>query len=666
MTGLFVISALVYISLPGPLSAKLTVAEVFLNIVIVLIPGVLGRLIQQRHPGHMVASLLLLVTLALATMRTALIVGLVNEKFVTNAAPAIETVTLMIEKSFYLAAVFIPLLLIPLYFPTGKLLTPRWRPLAIWFTIVLVGAMLLEVLRPWPEPVPAYIDARPFAGIQGPALLFDVAGAVIGLSFAAIIMLMVLNILLRYKRSTAHERTQMKWPFFTTIGTLFIAAIVWNSPFLAAIDEQSGFLITWSLIMLYPISIAIAILQHQLWDIDIVINRALVFGGLTALIIVGYFALVGLLGALFHNQFNALSGIIATAVIAILFQPVRERLQKEVNRLLYGDRDRPDRVLSRVTEHLKDPNATEAILPTLAETVRATLNVPYVAIYMPGEIRTPQASAGQPGAETEQLRLEIRPGEYGQMTIGKRGPHEEFTRAEQQLLESIATLAANIVRTVKLSDELRKSREQIVTAREEERRRLRRDLHDGLGPQLASQTLTLEAVTQLISPENKKAISLLETVKQQAEAATADIRRIVYDLRPPALDTLGLAGALYQVSQRLQGGPQQIDLDFPENMPALSAALETAIYRIVQEGLTNVIRHAAATAARVSLQIDNGQLRLEIADDGIGLEGSPRPGVRLQAMHERVTELNGTLSIEQPPSGGTLIRATFPIQAANE
>ena len=668
MTVFFTLSGLGYLLLPGPSSPDLTFPEMMLNTTIVVITGGLGLLIQRKYPGHMVANLLLLLTLVTVIRGVALILRLYNEQFTTAATPIIETLTLVVGKSFYLPVIYIPLFLIPLYFPTGRLLTPRWRPLAIGFLVFLLGTMLIEILRPWPEPVPTYIDSRVFNGIHGQQTLFEIVEMVLGISFVSIVLLVIINISLRYRRSSAVERAQMKWPFVSIVGAIGIALIVWNSPALHSVDEQSGYLITWGLVMLYPVSMAVAILQHRLWDIDIVINRALVYGSLSALIVLGYFALVGLLGALFHTQFNAISGIIITAVIAILFQPIRERLQNAVNRLFYGERDYPDTVLSRLADRIQGAEGPAGVLPNLVETVAVTLNVPYVAFKMPNreDELEPLASWGRPVPHVEELVLAIQNEEIGKMLVGWRSPQESFTRNEIQLLNSIAAISANVIQAVKLSDELRLSRRRIVNAREEERRRLRRDLHDGLGPQLASQTLGLEAVAQYIPPNNEKALSLLESLKQQAENATKDVRRIVYDLRPPALDTLGLEGALQQFSHRLEGSSLRITLDFPQKLPNLPAAVETAIFRIVQEALTNVVRHARANTSRVSVRVETNHLLLEVRDNGRGFSAQSRSGVGIQAMHERVAELNGILSIETLATGGTIVQAAVPLEAEYE
>jgi signal transduction histidine kinase len=252
--------------------------------------------------------------------------------------------------------------------------------------------------------------------------------------------------------------------------------------------------------------------------------------------------------------------------------------------------------------------------------------------------------------------------EIGYLIVARRGPQERFDGHERALLGTIAALTATTVRAVRLSDELRDSRRRIISAREEERRRLRRDLHDGLGPQLASQTLGMEAVDQLIETNPQKAHELLASLKVQAQEAILDVRRLVYNLRPPALDDLGLVGALRQSASRYETDGLRFSFDVTEPLPDLPAAVETAAYRIAQEAMTNVVRHARASHCLVRLQGQDHQLLMEVRDDGQGLVQGHHSGVGLQAMQERAAELNGQCAIETLPEGGTLVQAVLPLE----
>jgi signal transduction histidine kinase len=556
----------------------------------------------------------------------------------------------------------------PLYFPTGKLLSPRWRAPVIVIVGYLAWTAVAVSLRPWPWPAHGIEDTRSLNGIPGSEPFFDVIENVFTILMLALVLLIPINMVLRYRRSQGVERIQMKWPLLAIVFLLLTMLIFWALPDLAAFDAGLGYPVVWSMVMLFPISIGIAILRHRLFDIDVLINRTLVYGSLTALIVAIYLVIVGGLGMMFQTQTNALSGLVAAGIIALLLQPLRVRLQRSVNRLLYGERDDPAAVLTRLAQQMETADTPTGILPNLVQTIAYTLKIPHVAIWLPnGENQfEPAAVWGESTDHVEMLPLTYQNETIGRLVVAPRGPQESFNRGEQQLLNTIASLTANTVRAVQLSDELRHSRRRIVTAREDERRRLRRDLHDGLGPQLASQTLGLEAVAQLMPANPEKAQALLSSLKIQAQEAMLDVRRLVYDLRPPALDDLGLVGALQQSASRYATGELRFSFDVPHTLPELPAAVETAAYRIAQEAMTNVVRHAGATLCTVRLSCRDAHLIVEIRDNGRGLSPDRTCGVGLQAMKERTTELNGQFLLESLPDDGTLVRARLPLEVQDE
>ncbi len=328
---------------------------------------------------------------------------------------------------------------------------------------------------------------------------------------------------------------------------------------------------------------------------------------------------------------------------------------------MYGERDEPYVVLSRLSQQLKTTLAPDTVLPGIAATVAQTLKLPYVALAVQrGERLEVVASAGEPVGDPMALPLVYQAERIGQLLVAPRAPGESFTPAERLLLDDIALQAGAALHAIRLTADLQRSREQLVAAREEERRRLRRDLHDGLGPQLASLTLTIAAARALLRRDAQAADQLLEELTTHAQAAIADIRRIVYDLRPPALDDLGLLLALREQAAAYQQAGLQITIDTPERLPALPAAVEVAAYRIVQEAVTNVVRHAGAQRCIVRLHIDNG-LWVEVQDDGRGLPATRRSGVGLTSIRERTTELGGTLTIESAAGKGTQVRVWLPL-----
>jgi|GEM_PF-286567 len=434
--------------------------------------------------------------------------------------------------------------------------------------------------------------------------------------------------------------------------------------------------------ILFPISIAFAIRRHRLWNIDILLNRALVYGALTAIIIGLYVIVVGLLGTMIQGRGNLLVSILATGLVAVLVQPLRDRLQRGVNRMMYGERDDPVTVLSRLGQRLEGTLAPDAVLPSLVETIAQTLKLPYVAIEMmtnnrldsppttdSSPVSTSSLTVSHGNAQPDVIRLPLvyQSETIGQLLIAPRSQGEALSPMDRHLLQNIAHQAGMAVHAVSLTADLQHSRQRLVTAREEERRRLRRDLHDGLGPNLASQGLKLAAVKQLLEKDPSSAISLLDQVMAQNQSTVEEIRRLVYGLRPPALDELGLVAAIRDHIAGMDGKSSlQVEItEPPEDLPPLSAAVEVAAYRIVLEALTNVIRHAQAKHCTIRFSTkQNGSneiLQVEIQDDGCGMPVARRAGVGLRSMRERAEEVGGTCLVESIEGRGTSVRVQLPL-----
>ena len=478
----------------------------------------------------------------------------------------------------------------------------------------------------------------------------------------------------RYRRvSGPSERLQTRWVLFGLMGALMVMLVwvftrVYLPPDQSSPERIYALLLIRPLIILLipllPLTVAFSILRYRLFDIDLVLNRTLVYGTLTVSTMGLYVFIVGYLGSLFQARDRSLIAFLATGLVALLFQPLRERLQRAVNRLMYGERDEPYTVLSRLGRRLEMALTPTAGLQTIVETVARALKLPHVAIALKkGDRFETAASFGLPAGDPLILPLTHQEKIIGQLICTPRAPNEGFTEAEQGLLRNVAHQAGPIAHAVGLTADLQRSRQRLVAAREEERRRIRRDLHDGLGPRLASLTLKLDAARNLLSHDPDATDALLVALKAETQAAIADIRRLVYALRPPALDELGLVGALreHAASHSTPDG-LRIIVEAPEELPPLPAAVEVAAFRIALEALTNVERHARARECTVRLALD-GRLQLEITDDGVGLPPEYQAGVGLTSMRERAAELGGTCVVEVRPGGGTRVWAELPVNS---
>jgi signal transduction histidine kinase len=475
--------------------------------------------------------------------------------------------------------------------------------------------------------------------------------------------------LYRYVRvSTPVERQQTKWVVFGVAVALAGMALgtVLTRSFPGPLNgDIQVYVIVFAVFylspLLIPLSFAVAILRSRLWDIDLLISRTLVYGALTASVVSCYILVVGYLGALFPTSGNLVISLIATGLVAVLFQPVRIWLQRGVNRLLYGQRDEPYAVVARLGRRLERTLAPEAVLSAIVETVAQALNLPYAAILLKqGEAFTTAAVYGWPVEGPLTLPLSYQAEPVGQLVLGPRQRGEAFTLADRRLLEDLARQVGLAAHAVRLTSDLQRSRERLVTAREEERRRLRRDLHDGLGPALGSLTLQLDTVRTLFKSDPSAAEALLVELKGQAQSAITDIRRLIYALRPPTLDELGLIVALREQVTRYRQPGLSITLTTPERLPPLPAAVEVALYRIAQEALTNVVRHAHASSCVLSLAVEHDAC-LEVRDNGQGLPSDYRAGVGVTSMRERAAELGGACRIEPGAAGGTHVVVRLPL-----
>lgn len=469
----------------------------------------------------------------------------------------------------------------------------------------------------------------------------------------------------RYRQvSTTIERQQTKWLLFG-ISLLAINQILVGLTFAFGAEERYQLLIVMLEYIASPlvvVAIAHAIFRHRLFEIDLIVNRTLLYGGMTVGVVGIYALIVGGLGAFLHEEGYTLS-FLAAGLLAVLFQPMRDRLQRAINHLLYGVRDEPYTALGKLGEQLESTLAHSDVLPTLVETIATTLKLPYTGIMLgKGDELTTGAEYGSRPAMTERVDLVYQGETLGHLLIAARPGESRLSDGDRHILQHLARQAGVAAHGVQLMDDLQRSRIRLVNTREEERRRLRRDLHDGLGPQLASQMLTIEAALRLVDRDPDSAVELMHSLKEQSQDAIASIRRLVYDLRPPALDDLGLTGAIEAQADTFRHTSMEIHVDVPRPMPPLPAAIEVASYRIVQEALTNAVRHANARCCTISIAVTRDALHISINDNGVGLPDGHVSGVGMNSMRERAAELGGRLNISSPgPGAGTLVAARLPL-----
>jgi len=449
---------------------------------------------------------------------------------------------------------------------------------------------------------------------------------------------------------------------------VFPSASGWiANPFLNEL-MGSGFHLGFTVI---GIALAIAILRYGLFELDLVINRALVYTTLTACVIGIYVLVVGYLGWLFRTEGNLAFSLIATGLVAVLFAPLRTLVQRGVNRLMYGQRDEPYQVLTRLGQRLGTSLDPSSALSVTVETVAQALKLPYAAIALRQEDSLQTVAVyGAACNEMSCFPLVYAGQTIGELKAASRAPNESFTPADKRLLSDLARQIGVAAHAVLLTANLEQARLALVTERGEARRQLGSDLHDGVGHQLVGLTHQVESTLALAADDPALARSLTD-INRQLKALTGQVRGLAHQLFPPELELLGLAGALRERAQ--MHSPLRIYIDAPERLPSLPAELEAAAYYIALEALTNVDKHAQAKTCHIRLRLSSNPsvlpptlLELDIRDDGRGLSLSTTRGLGLRSMQARAAEVGGTCSIGPNPGGGTAVMVQIPCPVTKE
>ena len=602
-----------------------------------------GLLIAWYRPRHPLGWLLVAAGLAHATSA---LMAPVTEILQDNGAPLPVlrlTVTVFMFSWPWSIALFLPMAL--LLFPDGHLPSPRWR-YAAWAIVLTAPLFVLEMVTD-PEPVSAGLPSGYLAvDTGGLAWLWTLAEV---RTMAALVVALV-ALMVRYRRGGETERAQLLWLLMAVI-VVVAAVLPWS--FVAGTPIAVLFAIP-----LVPLAIAVAVVRHQLLDIRLVVSRAVAWLLLSVVALIAYVAVVALLDSFVSQAFGR--SAFATVLVAVALAPLLPRLQREVDRWMYGDRRDPARVAGRLGEALAAGDARG--LAGVVGGLRSALRLPYVAVRDANEVVT---ADGVRPSRTTRLPLEYAGQTIGELEIGLRRGEQRLSATDRSTLQLVATPLAAAIRALGLSAELQQSQSRLLVAREEERRRLRRDLHDGLGPTLTGMSLAADAGANFLDNDPARTRELLGTLRRDSRSALADVRRLIDNLTPGALDELGLLGALERSAEQLRGRSDGTSLDvrlvLPPGLPALPAEIEVAAYRIATEALVNIARHAGASSAVVEVRC-NGSLDLVVTDDGAG-HGTWSPGVGLESMRERAAEVGGVFEAGPSARGGR-VSVSIPVVAS--
>ena len=527
--------------------------------------------------------------------------------------------------------VFCCLPLILQLFPTGKPVSRHWTVLC-WLT---VGSAFLGNIFVGPTP-----EAGASSFLVAP--WWAVTERITAMVTPLIILASVASLIVRFIRGSETIRQQVMWLLAAVLLVILINVPIWF-----AIPSGQTILLLLSF-PLIPAAVTIAVLRHGLYDVRIVLSRVVVYAVLTAGVIAIYFGLVAVLDRVLRG---AGAPVVAALAIALAFNPVRVRLQRVVDRAVYGTRRDPVAAVSAVGQRLAGDD-----LGGVADALRESLRLSYVAV------QTADGSmieSGEMTTTSQNWPLDYDGKKVGNLVVGPRQGERRLSRADQKVIDLLAAPLAIVMHAQLLTEDLKASRERVIDAAEEERTRLRRELHDSLGPLLTGAAFKADSIALAAQNRPERAESLAIDLADQLRQSVEAVRQLAYGLRPAALDELGLVGALREEGSRFS--PIKVIVDAPESMPALPSAVEVAAYRIAAEALTNVVRHSDAKLASVRLAAEDGTLEMIITDDG-STTAPWSPGLGLASIKTRATEVGGACEAGPTAEGGRVV-AVLPLGA---
>jgi signal transduction histidine kinase len=626
------------------------------------VTSAVGAVVASRRPDHPCGWLLG----GLAAVSAAAVVAADYTQGTTGAGTDGFT-SVVAWLSTWLAVPVLPLgTLLLLTFPSGRLPSRRWRVVAV--TSVSAAAVQCLALAVTPGPLPVAPWKNNPLGIDALATGAEVVAVIAGTLAAAILLLAALRLVWNYRHTRGREREQLRT--VAAVLPFTVAGLVFTLLVEGPLNEASFYLAAFGLTAV-PVAIGWAVLRHGLFDIELILNRALVYTSLTGVVVSLYVGLVLVLGAVLRQPVELGVSVVATGVVAVLFAPLRTRLQRAVDQLMYGQRADPYAALSGLGRRLEDAATPDQVLPDTAELLGRSLKLDALVVEeLVDKHHRPVASWGAPGPDHAAEHLDLVHGRelVGRLTLWPRAG-EQLAGRDRILLGDLCRPVALAVHASKVDRELEASRRQLVTTREEERRRLRADLHDGLGPQLAGVTFRLGAARNVLGQDPTGAGDLLAHAQAQLRATVSQVRSLV-DGSVAVVEQLGLAEALREGAQEL-ADPAGVELVLDVGpLPELPAAVEVAVYRITMEALTNAVRHGQPHRCTLRLHAGTparggegeGHLDLTVIDDGHGLPATIVPGLGLASMRQRATELGGSWSIDPLPAGGTCVQARIPLR----
>jgi signal transduction histidine kinase len=552
-----------------------------------------------------------------------------------------------------------------LLFPTGRLRSRRWRP-AAWFVgaaFTLIGVGWLVYATLWSDPFSQASQGTEFelasTLIFGATLIFMVAALVVS----------AVAVVVRFAGSAGEERLQLKW--FAAAAVLVVITFVpsfLGTSLVMNVLSNVAFLCLWA-------AIAIAVLKYRLYDIDIVISKAVLYGSLAVFITAVYAGLVVGVGTLAGGRDRPLLAALAAAVVAVAFQPVRQWAGRLANRVVYGRRASPYQVLSDFARRIGVTYASEEVLPQMAQIVAAGTGAERVVVWLrvDDQLRPEASSDGSSAADPVRIDGHELPSVpdsdisvpvvHGGDLLGaisvKMPKGEPLRPAGQQLVADVASQAGLVLANAGLIEDLRASRQRLVAAQDDERRRLERNIHDGAQQDLVALAIKL-GLADMTVEDPVQTRQILGELRADAAGALENLRDLARGIYPPLLADLGLAAALGAQASK---SPVPVTVE-ADGIGRFAQQTEAAVYFCCLEALQNIAKYAHAAQARICLQAQDQTLRFTVSDDGTGYDVGHTPmGSGQRNMADRLAALGGELRIQSAPSQGTTITGCLSVRS---
>jgi signal transduction histidine kinase len=672
--GAFSVAAL--IGLPISAANGTGVADDVPFVLVFAVFGVVGALIVSRDPGNRVGILFLWVCVVAAA-------GFLSAEVATLLYDAgrrggfAVTIASVVGEGTWILGILPTLALLPLLFPAGHLPSPRWRPV-LWATWAAVGFVFAAFMLGSPTMGASADRVRIPNPVFVPALAPVAEGveAVFFWAFLVILGAAVTSLVLRFRRSSGLERQQIAWFAFAVL--FFLAATI-TSEVLFAFGIESVLIdvvLVAPAFLSLPVSVGIAVLRYRLWDLDVVVKKALIAGTLVLLAILVYAATVVLIPTVVEFE-NPVALFVVALALGIAFRPAMRVARRFADRLVYGRRATPYEVLTEFSERLGSSYGTEDVLPRIAQVLGEGTGAEVARVWLASGRELRQAAAWPEGADPRPplpLAEGAAPAPAGESAVEVRDRGEllgalsvrmpasdPMNPAKEKLVSDLAAQAGLVLRNVRLVDDLRASRQRLVAAQDAERRRLERNIHDGAQQQLVAIAVKARLARQLLQRDPERAADAIGQIEAETQTALEDLRDLARGIYPPLLADEGLVAAI-GAQARKAPLPVEVESDAVGRYPA---EIEATVYFCALEALQNVSKYAAARRAVVRLAQVNGTLAFEVVDDGRGFDpGAVRSGTGLQGMADRLAAVGGSLDVRSSEGAGTTVIGLVPVTVA--